>query len=217
MAAIHQVLASYGGASAANRISMVFDAGNGSTTFTDTGTGASTWTGSGGTTCSTATILAGVSSLSVSATTDYLETAYNSSNRIPATADWDLEFMARISTATSTYLVSVQDTSATAAGTAFALATNASAQLQVILSDGSTRSIIVAAAAPTAISSGTTYTLKVTRRGSTITLYINGVSVGTGTFSGSVNLPASQAWRIGKPLFGATNGANGFYDNFRLA
>ncbi|MDM0041888.1 hypothetical protein QTI05_22800 [Variovorax sp. J22R193] len=195
-------------------IHMEYEAGNLSTVFTDTGTGASTWTGTGGTFCSTTVILAGVSSLRTTADTDYLETAYTTGNRIPPTGDWDLDFLFRLGSSAGVYVLSCQDASATAAGTAFAVATSGGSQPVIVLSDGTTRSVIVGPTA--ALSATTNYTGKVTRRGSTIEFFVNGVSQGTGTFSGTINTPVGGVWRIGKPLFGSNNGNGGYLDNLRL-
>lgn len=216
--ALQQALLMVGSAPITDLIHLWFDDGNGSTAFSDQGTAGTTWTGAGSAVETSTGALSGISSLSIpNVGSAVLSAPYSASNCLPATADWDLEFIVNPGTVASTYMVSVQDSGTTAAGTAIAVVTNASSQLVVILSDGTTRSIIVAASAATAIASGVTKTIKVTRRTSTIALSFNGTQVATGTFSGSINLPTGQSWRIGKPVTGTNNGMNGLYDNFRIA
>jgi hypothetical protein len=82
------------------------------------------------------------------------------------------------------------------------------------LSDGTTRSQIVTGA--TTLATNTDYDFKVTRVGNTITLYLNNVSDGSGTFSGTINTPSGQAWRIGQPAFASNPSAPFFFDTFRL-
>jgi hypothetical protein len=140
-------------AAVAERIYMDFEGANGSQVFTDIGTGASTWTWAGSAALTTSTVLAGTSSLSIPTTSSYIETPYTTGNRIPPTGNWSLTFKARASSAggwvqagVGTYLLSVQNSTATAAGTAFAMATNASGKMQLVLSDGTTRSLILTGA-----------------------------------------------------------------------
>lgn len=201
-------------------VSMDFEGANGSATFTDDGTGASTWARSGtGVALTTTTPLAGTSSLLVTATTDYLETDYDSDNCLPASADWDISFKMRAATLVSgglgRYVLSAQDSSTTAAGTAFAIATNASGNLLLVLSDGTTRSVIVTSS--TVLSVDTTYDVLMQRRGTSVRMFFGGISVGTGTFSGSVNLPASRKLRIGKPEASASSASSLRFDTFRIA
>jgi hypothetical protein len=204
------------------RIYMDFEGANGSQVFTDIGTGASTWTWAGSAAITTATVLAGTSSLSIPTTSSSISTSYTTGNRIPPTGDWTLTFKVRASSAggwvqagAGTYVISCQNSTATAAGTAFALATSSAGKVVVILSDGTTRSVIVTGA--TTVATNTDYTFTVTRVTNTITLLINGVSDGSGTFSGTINTPAGQSWRIGQPAFAANPSAPFFFDTFRLS
>lgn len=199
-------------------IHMVFETGNGSVVFTDTGTAASMWAGSSsGVKCTTATVLDGISSLAISGGADYLTSPYTTANRLPPSGNFDLQFLYLAATPLiSVYLMSCQDASATAAGTAFAIATNSSQQLVVILSDGTTRSIIVAPSALSVMTQSTKYLVKVSRRGTTISLYLNGVAAGSGTFAGAINTPIGGSWRLNKPIFGSGNSLTCYFDDFYL-
>lgn len=201
-----------------DEIYMDFEGTDGAAVFLDEGAAASTWTRSGsGVALTTTTALDGSSSLLVTATTDYLEADYTSANQIPASTDWDLSFKCRAATWVSgglgRYVLSAQGPSANASDTAIALATNASRQLQLIMSNGTTRSVIISG--PT-LSDNTTYDILVTRRGTTMSLTVNGGTPSTGTFAGSVNFPAGRKWRIGKPEASASSASSLRFDRFRL-
>lgn len=205
-------------ASAAGGVSiyMDFEGANNSTTITDLGP--STWACSGAAKIQTAVPLVGTSSAILTGT-DFISTPATASNMLPPTADFDLSFVARASSWISNagvgiYLLSVQDNSVTAAGTQFAIATSLSSQLAVILSDGTTRSTIVLAGS---LAINTTYEITVRRRGTTISLWANGSQIGSGTFTGSINLPAGRSWRIGYPEAGIDRTPSTTYiDNIRL-
>jgi len=210
----------FGGGASAFRIEMDFEGANGSTTFTDTGTGASTWGFSGSAAITTGTILAGTSSLSVPTTSSFIQTAYTTNNRVPPTGNWSLTFKIRstggwVQGGVGCYVLSVQDGVGIGSGTAIALATNSSGKLLVILSDGTTRSVIVTGA--TTLATSTTYDFEVRRVTNTITFLINGVSDGSGTFSGTINTPVGRQWRIGQPESGNNPPAPFVFDTFRLA
>jgi hypothetical protein len=199
---------------------MDFEGANGSTTFTDVGTAASTWTAGGSAALTTAVILAGTSSLSIPTTSSFISTPYNASNRVPPTGNWAITFQARstggwVQGGVGTVLLSCQDASATAAGTSFVFATNSTGRILIIMSDGATRSVIVTGT--TVLATSTTYTFEVTRTTNTITLRINGASDGTGTFSGTVNTPVGQTWRIGQPVAGNNPPASVTFDTFRVS
>lgn len=218
MSAPHQVLLT--GKTSQRVISLSFEGTNGSTTFTDVGSAGSTWSAVGAAAISTTVILDDTSSLKIpSCTADAISASYTSANRLPATADFDLRADIYTTGNWATggggkTIFSCQDASATAAGTAFYIATNASALLAVGLSDGSTRSQI--AITGVAMASGTKHGIAVRRRGSTITISANG-STGSGTFSGSINMPAgSPVWRIGNTLFGNSGSETWYIDNVTL-
>ena len=204
------------------RIWMDFEGADHATVFTDIGTGGSNWTVGGGTPeLTTAQILAGISSLSIPASTSYIKTAYNTANRLPPTGDWTLSFKIRASSAggwvqggVGTYCLSAQGTAGNASDTAFAMATNSSGKMSVILSDGATRSVILTGA--TTLATNTNYDFKVTRVGNTITFYINNVSDGSGTFTGTINTPAGEDWRIGAPKGGQNPTSPFWFDTFRM-
>ena len=91
------------------------------------------------------------------------------------------------------------------------LVTTAKVTVQ-ISSDGSTYSTNFTGG--TALSTGTWYHIAVVRNGSTITLYINGVSDGTGTFSSTV-YSSSSFWTVASRANGGTF-FNGYIDDFRV-
>ena len=205
-------------------IQMDFEGANASQTFTDQGIAQSVWSaGTAGATIQTTTVLAGTSSLKCADNSvDYVKTSAVSANMLPATANWDLSVRAQAASWTrggagGIYLLSIQDASATAAGTQFALATSLSGVMALILSDGSTRTTIVTTS--TTLVDGMAYTFKFSRRGSgtnNITCYLNGSQEQQGTFSGSINQPSGRDWRIGKPEF-AVGGSTALYvDTLRL-
>jgi hypothetical protein len=179
----------------------------------DFGTGRSVWTAQNVGESSTL-ILAGNKSLRSTTSNDYLTASATSGNMLPATADWDLEFLVHSGNWTSRYVVSVQDTTATAAGTQFAWATGAGGVPVFVLSDGATRSTIITA--PGAMSINTTYAISVTRRSSTIAMTRDGSAYGSGVFAGSINQPAGRAWRIFKPEFAGSGAATAAFDRLRL-
>jgi hypothetical protein len=199
-------------------ISMNFDAGDGSTTFTDLG--GSVWTiGAGAVEISEDIVIEGASSLFVPAA-GYLKTAYVAGNRIPADGDWRLKFKARATSwlsagSTGAYILSVQDATPTAAGTVIAIATDSFSRPVLVVSDGTTRSVLITGT--DALTTAATVTFEVKRIGDTIDFLINDVSIGTGTFTGSFPVAADQDWRIGTPTFADRAPVNGMYfDTFSL-
>lgn len=203
-----------------DRVLMDFEGSNGSQTFTDTGSAGTTWSASGaGTALTTGTILAGTSSLGVTAGTDYMEAAAASGNMLPATGNWSIRFRIRAGTLTSgglgRYLVSCQGTAGNAADTHIVLATNASSVVSVILSDGTTRSTVISSGFSMAVN--TTYNIEVNRVGSTINLIVDGTSRASATFTGSINRPSGRKWRIGAPEFAANGASNIVFDSFRIS
>lgn len=205
-----------------NRIEMHFDAGNNTQTFTDSGSAGSTWAPSGsGVITSTAHVIAGVSSLSLPTNADYLEAATSAANRLPATADFSVKWKARYAGALSAggvggYLLSIQDSGATAAGTQFAIATNSSGALLLIYSNGTTRTVPPAGQM---LTTATDLAFEFKRVGTTLTLLMGGsASVTVTGFSGSFPAVTTTKWRVGKPEFGTNTGlASGvFFDDFTL-
>jgi hypothetical protein len=220
---IQQMLLGYGDAGAiVDQINMQFDAGNGSSTFTDGGTAGSTWTRSGvGVVCSTGHIITGVSSLFLPANTEYLEAATSASNRLPASADFSLKwkgyYTSQLSAGgTGAYLMSIQDSGGTAAGTQFAVVTNSTGQLLFVYSNGTTRSVSTGSTLLIA-NADTNFEFK--RVGTTLSLLQNGTTVSTVTgFSGSFPAVTTTKWRVGRSESGSNNGiATGSYvDNLTL-
>jgi hypothetical protein len=218
MSAIQQVMLAYGatgGGSITDAIYMQYDAGNGTSTFLDQGTAGTTWTRSGsGVVTSTTHIINGVSSLFLPTNADYLEAPTSASNRLPASADFSLKwtgfYPAQLSSAgVGGYLISIQDSGATAAGTQFAIATNSGGFLVIVYSDGTTRS---ASSAGSLLTANVDNTFEFKRVGTTLTLVQGGVNavVVTG-FSGSFPAAASTKWRIGRPEFGNAGITSGVY------
>lgn len=201
-------------------VSMDFEGADGSSTFTDDGTGGSTWTRSDANAeISTAVVLAGTSSLRITSQSTYLSTAYSASNGLPASAPWSIRFLCRStdwnSGGVGRYLVSAQDSTPTAADTAFGVATSSGAALVLILSDGTTRSVVINYAGPLAIN--TTYDIEFYRTGTSVGLKVDGITVATATYTGNINMPAGRELRIGKPEFASSAPATFYFDTFRIS
>lgn len=198
-------------------VSMDYEGANGSTTFTDDGTQASTWTRSGANvTISTAQILDGTSSLLVNGDSDYLQTDLTSSNGLPATGDWDIEFRMRLGSVTSRYVLSAQGTSANASDTHFAIVTNISGNLAFIVSNGTTRQVLFSSSAEN-ISTNTVYLTRISRRQNEYIISLNGSITSRATFSGNINQPAGRKIRIGLgEAAGTTTGSPFYFDSFRI-
>lgn len=141
---------------------------------------------------------------------------------IPAFRDWTLSFdiwaVTWASGGAGRYIMSYQGATANAADTQFALVTNLSGVIVLIMSDGTTRGTTFTA--PGAMAASTVYRMRLTRRGSTIALTRDGVAHGSGTHAGRINFPAPSTnpggIRIGKPVFGAGAGFEGQLDNLIL-
>lgn len=206
---------------ASKPIDMKFDTGNGSTSFVDEGAAASVWSiGAGAITCSTGTILEGVSSLNIpSGGTAYLTAPASLSNILPATKDFVLKFKARASswlrpdTAGCTFL-SIQGAAGTAAVCQFAIASNSSQYPAIVYCDGTNRLV---ATGTVAIPINTNLDFEFRRSGTNLSLYINGTLYISVTFTAAFNQITSEPWRIGCPA-GATGGpTNGMiFDSFSL-
>src|SRR5690349_18914254 len=131
-------------------VNTTFDGlANNATTFPDAaGTlNGCAWTAVSGAKATTTSPLTGTSSLSIpNCTTDAISAPYTLANGIPRSGSWKLFIKIQSGGSWNTggggkTLLSVQDASATAAGTVFGIATNASGALALIYSDGSTRSV----------------------------------------------------------------------------
>ncbi len=207
------------GAAVAYKIEMDLEGANGSQTFTDTGTGGSTWTGTGGATLTTTSPLAGSSSLVLAGTSDYMEAAASTAaNMLPATNDFDLSFTWRPATiVSSSYVVSVMDTTASAAGTQFSISLGSFSEIYLYGSNGTTRSLL-AGSGSTAVASNTTYAMLLSRRGTAIAISRDGVSIASGTLAGGYSFaqPAGRKFRWGKPEYPGEVGQPGRFDTIRL-
>lgn len=203
-------------------IHMDFDAGNGSTTFTDSGSAGTTWTRASTETCTTSTILDGVSSLQiVSGGASRLTATTTSANRLPATGNFRLKFLARSSNwlkadTTGSSILSLQDSSATAAGTQFVIAVNSSSVPLLVYSDGTTRT--VATGSGGGLATAATLDFEFARDGTTLTLKIAGTTRVTVTgFSGSFPAITTTPWVIGNNGGFASSAASGIlFDKFTL-
>lgn len=192
-------------------LSLDFEAANGSQVFTDQGSAKSVWAASGPqVTITTASPLAGASSLNISTQTAYLATdAVPGVNMLPATDDWDISMRASAvswisGSGVGVYLLSIQGPAGTAGDTQFVIATDQFRHWGLVLSDGVTRTVYLSTAVAV---DGTAYAFSVTRRGSQITLYVDGVAVVTASFVGALNVPTGRQIRIGQPEIGTQVGA----------
>lgn len=198
---------------------MDFEDVDGSTTFTDTGEGGSTWTAGGNAQIDTGTVLAGTSSLLIPAlNADYIGTPYSVANGLPARGDWDILCRVRCSGwdlgGVGKTFISAQNAATTAADTAFAVACNTSRNLLMILSDGTTRSVI--AQSSSAMANNTTYDIAVARRGHSVSIGFGPGTGGAGTFTGAINMPAGRTLRVGNHETGNTGAPNLWVDTFRI-
>jgi hypothetical protein len=202
------------------RIALDFEAANNSTVFTDTGTAGSTWSrGATGAVVTTSSPLVGAGSLFLPTQSDYIETNAVAGNMLPASADFDLSWAASSTNwavgGVGEYMLSVQDASATAAGTQFVVATNASTQVAFIASNGTTRSVV--GTSTLALTGTGGYSFLLTRRGNLFTLTVDGTPFISATWANNFAQPAGRKWRIGKPEFGSSNGSHqARYDVVRL-
>jgi hypothetical protein len=203
------------------KILMNFEGSNGSTTFTDTGNGSSVWTGTGGAALTTTSPISGSSSLLLTADTDYIEAPYVvGANSIPPTDDFSLKisFKSPTSNPQQTYMLSVQDSTGSAAGTVIVLYIGFGGPLALYISDGTTRSLVISGTSGLA-TANTVATYEVRRVGPDLYLYVNGSSVGNYSVSGfSFAQPSGLKWRIGQAEFTGpgTTIAGMWVDDFSL-
>ena len=67
-----------------------------------------------------------------------------------------------------------------------------------------------------AFAGSTTYHIALVKTGTSVELFIDGVSQGTNTLSGTINQPSSTSLYIGGHTSGVSNGLNGYFDEIRL-
>lgn len=204
-----------------NLVSMDFEGADASTTFTDSGTGASTWTAGGASALSTVSPapLTGTASLKIPAlNADYIKTAYGANNCLPARGDWDILMRVRCTGwdtgGVGKTFLSAQSPAAAAIDTAFALATNSTRKLLIVLSDGTTRSVI--ATSTSSMANNTTYDISAARRGNTVSVGFGAGTGGGGTFTGAIHLPVGRDLRLGNQEGGNTGAVNLWVDTFRI-
>lgn len=194
-------------------ISMDFEAN-----YTDTGSAGSSWSAGGsGVSIDTSAPLVGAGSLSISDPSGYLRASATADNMLPVSGDWELSCRALASSWSNAYLFSVQDSTPTAAGTQFAIACDAVSRAVVVLSNGTTRSQVIAPATATTLPTGSAFDLAVGRSGTTIYLKINGTTVASATYASTLAQPAGQSWRIGHSVYASGGAAPAFkLDTLRL-
>lgn len=155
--------------------------------------------------------------------TDYFTAPYTADNAVPL-GDWFMGIWYYPGTAnmgsnpTSSYVVSVQDSTASAAGTVIAMnANNANpSNFNPFLSDGTTRSLVASYAA--SILADRWNFLALEYFSGTLYTSVNGVVGASAAWAGPINSPPANAvWRIGNPVF---PGISGYpecnYDMFQL-
>lgn len=198
---------------------MDFEGADGSTTFDDSGAGASVWTASGNAQIDTGVVLAGTSSLLIPAlNADYIGTPYAVSNGLPPRGDWDIVCRVTCNNwdlgGVGKTFISAQSAAAAAADTAFAIACNSSQQLVVILSDGTTRSVIAISSG--SMLDGTTYDISAARRGNTVSIGFGPGTGGSGSFTGAIHMPVGRTLRVGNQEGNNTGAAVLSLDSFRI-
>lgn len=170
----------------------------------DEGFAESVWsTGGGSMVLSTSLSPALGSWLRITTNGSALSTPWSAANAISGSGEWFVGFDFRMTgTITSAYIASVQNAGATAAGTALAWVLNASNQLLLVVSDGTTRTVHNTGKT---IVADTTYYCGTERVGNTIYPSIDGSLGTTLAFSGSLNLPAGQSLQLGAANAGGTS------------
>jgi hypothetical protein len=200
------------------KIKMYFEGSNGSTTYTDNGSGGSSWSGTGGAALTTGSPISGSSSLLLTADSDYIEANYvQSTNGLPGHGDFEMICSFKCATVNpSGYILSAQDSSASASGTVFALFESAG-NILLYISDGTTRSQVLSRTSGMNPSNNVAV-YKVKMVGNTLSLQVGNNTAATYDMTG-ITLPSGSGlkWRIGKPEFGPGVGIAGLMvDDFTL-
>jgi hypothetical protein len=189
-------------------VRMSFEGPNLANAYYDSGSAASIWTGTSTSAVhlTTAYFKDGASALAIDAASDSLSTPYTANNAITS-GDWFVGFWAEpFTTFASRYLLGVENSAGTAAGSAWFFYHDGSRLPYFFYSDGTTRTSIHST---TAITSGTEHYYACEKVGTTIYFSIDGVVKASAAFSNSLNLPSGQAITIGVSPGGS--GPTGLY------
>jgi hypothetical protein len=161
----------------------------------------------------------------VGGTSDYISVPYRAStDKSPGnaitTGDFYIGCYVYFTTApgagATVYMASVQDATATAAGTAWALGsgTGGSQHLFFVYCDGTTRSLLISAA--TYFNAAGRYLVEAERVNGTLYTYVNGALAASVAFSSAFNVPNGGVIRFGTSLSGAANVADTYFDGFQI-
>jgi hypothetical protein len=185
------------------------DGTNASTTFTDSSSNALTVTANGNAQISTAQSKFGGASLLLDGTDDFL--SINSNALFDLTGNFTIELFARLSSfANDPVLVGRWG----ASNRCWLLGVTSTTVTMVTGNNGSLDQVITRTTAAT-LATNTWYHFAVTRAGSTVRIFVDGVQVGAnGTASG--NCSGTQSVRVGINGDGNVNDFNGYIDELRI-
>lgn len=191
------------------------DGANNSTTFTDNSSGALTVTVSGNAKISTAESKFGGASGLFDGTGDWLSIANNAAFQF-GTGDFTIETWFKASALTANFPVLVANGNATFSGTGstgafFIMVSGTPRKIQV--GTNTTNPIVTST---TTIATATWYHMAVTRSGSTVRLFVDGVLEATATNSQSLNI-SNNGLQIGRNGWdGTPSHWNGYMDELRI-
>lgn len=185
-----------------------------STTFSDVSSSPKTVTPTGQTKISTDQYKFGGASAYFDGSGDYLSVSYDPEVNL-ATGDFTIEFWMRPETVSGTSRVWYdQRPSWTAYGIVILQYTTTANKLTVFIGDNNNSAWEVSITGSTTLVAGNWHYVKLTREGSTFTLWLDGVSQGAGTFAGTINVGTSNLLLgIGR---NADNSVLGYMDCVRI-
>jgi len=190
---------------------LYFNGMNGSTTFTDEVLG-NTWSAVGGASISTVQSKFGNSSLYLGSSGSAIKISDNSKFNFGA-SNFTIEVFGYLVTANAFGQFFIKRSSSSGT-TPFSLGSTNAGNVPIFYSSQDGSSWTVGITASTTLPSTTWVHLAVVRNGNTCTLYLNGVSVGSGTYTGAV-MPTTAFGSIG----GNNDGSQtflGYLDSFRV-
>lgn len=188
------------------------DGADASTTFTDVK--GSTWTRFGNAQIDTAQSKFGGASGLFDGTGDYIETGYASALDL-STGDFTVEWWMRPnSIAVAQAMLEMRPDASQAAGLVVTQSGADPTKVRFNVGDSDSTNYESIITSTTSVATGTWYHVACVRSGSTFYLFLDGVSQGTGTFSGTIYINSSNP-RIGAARDG-TLGYNGWLDDFRI-
>jgi len=206
------------GNSGTTKVMLHMDGADASTTFTDVNAGGSakTWTAAGNAQIDTAQSKFGGASALFDGTGDYVSTSDHADLEV-GTSDFTIDcwFFANHSGSGSLHGICGKATDFSAATHSYALMINASNNLELSISNGTTRSTM---AGTTQFNDSTNvgwHHVAAVRSGSTTLLFVDGVLENSQTFSGAVP-DLAEALVVGSN-FESSDFFNGWIDEFRLS